>query len=442
MLDSAYLRSQPDEMRARLAARGVGAQDFDALLKLDKARRAAIGAAEELQQKQKQLARRISAAKAEGSAARGVEAAAKGEGADALRAEAAQLKTELRTAEAARRAADAAWHTAWEQIPNLPDPSVPPGEGADANQELRATPPRSKKPAPPAKTHDEIGAALGEMDFQRAARIAGSRFSVLFGGLARLERALGQFMLDLHVREHGYLEVSPPSLLREAALFGTGQLPHLKDDVFATTDGRYLSPTAEVQLSNLVRERIVPADELPLRMTALTPCFRAEAGAAGQDTRGMIRQHQFAKVELVSIVAPADAPTELERMTHCAETVLRQLELPYRVMLLCCGEMGFAAAKTYDLEVWLPGQKAWREISSCSWCTDFQARRMGARWRAPNARHTEFVHTLNGSALAVGRCLIAILENFHDGKGVAVPKVLHPYMQGLTWLPLPPQGKA
>jgi seryl-tRNA synthetase len=271
------------------------------------------------------------------------------------------------------------------------------------------------------------------MDFEAAARMSGARFVVLKGELARLERALGQFMLDFQTREHGYLEVAPPLLVRDQAVFGTGQLPKFADDLFHTTDARWLIPTAEVSLTNLVREQITPEEELPLRLTALTPCFRSEAGASGRDTRGMIRQHQFNKVELVSITTPEQSEAEHERMVGCAEAVLKRLELPFRTMLLCAGDMGFSARKTYDLEVWLPSEGRYREISSCSNCGDFQARRMDARAKKAGEKGARFVHTLNGSGLAVGRTLVAIMENYQDEGGrIAIPQALHPYLPGVT----------
>jgi seryl-tRNA synthetase len=279
----------------------------------------------------------------------------------------------------------------------------------------------------------DLGEALGLLDFEAAARMSGSRFTVLKGQLARLERALGQFMLDLQTGEHGYTEVSPPLLVRDEALFGTGQLPKFAEDQFHTTDGRWLIPTAEVSLTNLVREQITPEEELPLRLTALTPCFRSEAGASGRDTRGMIRQHQFQKVELVSITTPEQSQDEHERMVGCAETVLKRLELPFRTVLLCTGDMGFSARKTYDLEVWIPSEGRYREISSVSNCGDFQARRMDARTKAAGEKGTRFVHTLNGSGLAVGRALVAVMENYQDEGGrIAVPEALRPYTGGLT----------
>ncbi len=327
--------------------------------------------------------------------------------------------------------ADGAVRDALAALPNRLDPDVPPGADETSNVVLQPV------GEPPAfafwpREHFELGEALGLMDFEAAARIAGSRFTILRGALARLERALGQFMLDLHTGEHGYTEVSPPLLVNEAAVFGTNQLPKFADDLFKTTDGRWLIPTAEVPLTNLVNGQIVPVADLPIRVTALTDCFRKEAGAAGRDTRGMLRQHQFRKVELVSITAPDASDAEHERMTRCAETVLERLELPYRRVLLCAGDTGFGAAKTYDLEVWLPGQGAWREISSCSNTRDFQARRMNARLRGADGKPAGFVHTLNGSGVAVGRALIAVMENYQDeAGGITVPPVLRPYMGGL-----------
>jgi seryl-tRNA synthetase len=279
----------------------------------------------------------------------------------------------------------------------------------------------------------DLGAGLGLMDIEAAARMSGARFTVLKGPLARLERALGQFMLDMQTVENGYLEVSPPLLVRGAALYGTGQLPKFAEDLFHTTDDRWLIPTAEVSLTNLVAERLIPETELPLRFTALTPCFRSEAGASGRDTRGMIRQHQFNKVELVSITTPEQSDAEHERMVACAEAILKRLELPFRTVLLCTGDMGFSARKTYDLEVWMPSQNTYREISSCSNCGDFQARRLDARCRAPGEKGGRFVHTLNGSGLAVGRTLVALMETYQDeGGAIAIPQALHAYLPGLS----------
>jgi seryl-tRNA synthetase len=318
-------------------------------------------------------------------------------------------------------------------IPNLPAPEVPEGTDESGNVIVQT---HGEIPTLDfmAKEHADFGPALG-LDFESAQAVSGARFAYLRGQMARLSRALGQFMLDVQTNEFGFQEVAPPLLVRDEAAFGTGQLPKFKEDLFQTTDGRWLIPTAEVSLTNLVREKILTEAELPLRFTALTPCFRMEAGAAGRDTRGLIRQHQFDKVELVSVTTPEQSEAEHERMTQAAETILNRLKLPYRRMLLCAGDMGFTARKTYDLEVWLPGQQLYREISSVSNCGDFQARRMNARYRSPAEKGTKFVHTLNGSALAVGRALVAVLENYQQADGsVTVPEALLPYMGGLTRL--------
>jgi seryl-tRNA synthetase len=317
-------------------------------------------------------------------------------------------------------------------LPNILDNDVPPGRDESANAEIK-THGTLRNFAFAPKQHFEIGEALGLMDFGAAAKLSGARFTVLRGALARLERALGQFMLDTNVNEHGYQETAVPLLVNDAAMFGTGQLPKFAEDLFKTTDGRWLIPTAEVSLTNLVAGEILPHQKLPLRFTALTPCFRSEAGSAGRDVRGMLRQHQFQKVEMVSVTHPDDSAAEHERMTGCAETILEKLELPYRKMLLCAGDTGFSAAKTYDLEVWLPGQGTYREISSCSNTRAFQARRMNARYREADGKTIGFVHTLNGSGVAVGRALIAVLENYQNADGtVNVPDVLVPYMGGMT----------
>ncbi|MEP6786240.1 MAG: serine--tRNA ligase, partial [Sphingomonadales bacterium] len=318
-------------------------------------------------------------------------------------------------------------------LPNLPAADVPDGTDEDANVVVSEEGGRHSFNFPP-REHFDFGAALG-LDFESAQNVSGARFAYLRGPIARLSRALGQFMLDVHTTAYGYEEVAPPLLVRDEAVFGTAQLPKFADDLFRTTDGRWLIPTAEVSLTNLVRERILPDTELPIRFTALTPCFRSEAGAAGRDTRGLIRQHQFEKVELVSITTPDESDAEHERMTQAAENILDRLALPYRRMLLCTGDMGFSARKTYDLEVWLPGQDRYREISSCSNCGDFQARRMGARYRVTGEKGTRFVHTLNGSGVAVGRALVAVMENYQqEGGMVAVPEALIPYMGGATRL--------
>jgi seryl-tRNA synthetase len=318
-----------------------------------------------------------------------------------------------------------------ETLPNIPAADVPPGKDEHENVEVRRWGEPFAIAAP--KDHQALGEALGMMDFEAAARMSGSRFVVLKSQLARLERAIGQFMLDLQTDEHGYTEVNPPLLVNDAAAYGTDKLPKFASDLFQTTDGRWLIPTAEVPLTSLVMGQIVAEEELPLRLTALTPCFRSEAGASGRDTRGMIRQHQFNKVELVSITTPEQSADEHERMVACAEAVLKRLELPFRTMLLCAGDMGFGARKTYDLEVWIPSEGRYREISSCSNCGDFQARRMNARAKKAGEKGTRFIHSLNGSGLAVGRTLVAVMENYQDEGGrIAIPQALHRYLPGLT----------
>lgn len=350
------------------------------------------------------------------------------EGAAALKAEVEAIKVDLPAKEEAKRAADKVLVDMLATIPNLPVDEVP--QGADENDNAEVSRWGEPVEIANAREHFDIGAPLG-LDFESAQVVSGARFAYLRGGIARLNRAIGQFMLDTHTETFGYQEVVPPVLVRDDALFGTAQLPKFAEDLFATTDGRWLIPTAEVSLTNLVREQILDG-ELPLRFTALTLCFRSEAGAAGKDTRGLIRQHQFDKVELVSITTPEQSDAEHERMTGAAEHILQSLGLPYRRMLLCSGDMGFSARKTYDLEVWLPGQGKYREISSCSNCGDFQARRMNTRYRPAGEKGTKFVHTLNGSGLAVGRTLVAILENYQNEDGsVTIPEVLRPYMGGL-----------
>ena len=353
--------------------------------------------------------------------------------AESLKSEVAALKEKLPAEEQAERDRLAALQDILAALPNLPADDVPDGLDEEGNVEIaRWGTPRSFDFQP--LEHADFGPALG-LDFETAAKMSGARFAFLKGQMARLERALGQFMLDMQTGEPGYVECATPLMVRDEAAFGTTQLPKFREDLFQTTDGRWLISTSEMSLTNAVREEILPEADLPVRMTALTPCFRSEAGSAGRDTRGYIRQHQFWKVELVSIVRPEDADAELERKTRCAEAVLEALGLPYRKMLLCAGDMGFAARKTYDLEVWLPGQGAYREISSCSNCGDFQARRMNARFRRDGAKANEFVHTLNGSGLAVGRTLVAILENYQQADGsVDVPPALLPYMGGITRL--------
>jgi seryl-tRNA synthetase len=408
------------------------------LLAIDERRRAAILASEQAQARRNAASREIGDAKKAKDDAR----------ASKLMAEVAELKSTMPELELAAKAADEELATELAAIPNLPLDEVPDGADEHGNVQ-RAVFGKARHYGFAAKPHDDVGGALGYMDFEAAAKLSGARFVVLKKGLARLERAIGQFMLDLHTNEHGYAEINPPLLVRNDVMFGTGQLPKFEDDQFWAIKGELLVagdagrlkserlgliPTAEVSLTNLVRESIVDDKELPMRLTALTPCFRAEAGAAGRDTRGMIRQHQFTKVELVSITTPETSKDEHERMLSCAEEVLRRLDLHYRVMTLCAGDMGFSAQKTYDIEVWMPGQGdggAYREISSCSVCGDFQARRMDARYRGSDGK-PRFVHTLNGSGTAVGRALIAVMETYQQQDGsIAVPDVLQPYMGGL-----------
>src|SRR6202795_824933 len=427
---------KPTAFDQALGRRGLPPKAVE-LIGIDERRRHLITASEQAQARRNAASKEIGDAKKAKDDAR----AAK------LMAEVAELKTTMPQLEAAAKAADDELAKELAAIPTLPLDDVPDGVDEHGNVQRHVFGAvRNYAFAP--KPHDDLGGALGFMDFEAAAKLSGARFVVLKKGVARLERAIGQFMLDLHTNEHGYTEINPPLLVRDEVMFGTGQLPKFEDDQFwaikgellAAPDGRLqtdrlgLIPTAEVSLTNLVRESIVDEKELPMRLTALTPCFRAEAGAAGRDTRGMIRQHQFTKVELVSITTPETSKDEHERMLACAEEVLRQLDLHYRVMTLCAGDMGFAAQKTYDIEVWMPGQGeggAFREISSCSVCGDFQARRMDARYRGPDGK-PRFVHTLNGSGTAVGRALIAVMETYQQEDGsIAVPDVLQPYMGGL-----------
>ena len=421
MFDLKTIRDDPEGFDRGLERRGLAPRTPE-ILPLERQWREAQTRAEQLQAERNKLAREIGAAKAKGGDAHELlrrVAESKDEQAR-LEAEAGRLKTELDALLAG--------------IPNLPAEDVPDGKDETANQEIRKFgTPRQMNFA--AKDHVALGEALGEMDFARAGKLSGARFVVLRGGLARLERALGQFMLDLHTREFGYTEVSPPLLVRDETAFGTGQLPKFADDLFRTTTGLWLIPTAEVPLTNLVAGELMDEAALPQRYTAWTPCFRSEAGSAGRDTRGMLRQHQFYKVELVSITDQESSIAEHERMTQCAEEVLKRLDLPYRVMLLCAGDMGAAARKTYDIEVWLPGQNAYREISSCSNCGEYQARRMNARFRPKAGKGTRFVHTLNGSGLAVGRTLIAVLENHQQADGsIVLPAALRPFLGGLEIL--------
>ena len=426
MHDIRLIRENPTAFDAALARRGVEPQ-AQAILALDTQRRDVATRMQESQARRNEASKAIGAAMGKGDK----------DTAEALKAEVAALKTELPALEEQERDLTAALNAALAAHPNLPAPEVPEGEDEAGNIEVaRWGTPRSFDFTP--IEHADLGPALG-LDFETGAAISGARFTFLRGGMARLHRALAQFMLDRQTAENGYVECIPPLLVKDDAVFGTGQLPKFADDLFRTTDGRWLIPTAEVSLTNAVRDQILADAALPIRMTGLTPCFRSEAGAAGRDTRGFIRQHQFEKVELVSIARPEDSEAEHERMTQAAESVLQALDLPYRKMLLCSGDMGFTAKKTFDLEVWLPGQGAYREISSCSNCGDFQARRMNARYRPEGQKGTEFVHTLNGSGLAVGRTLVAVLENYQQSDGsVDVPEVLKPYMGGLTRLV--PQG--
>jgi seryl-tRNA synthetase len=456
MLDIRWIRENPEALDRALKNRGAEPQ-AGRLIALDEARRAAILKLEEAQ------ARRNAVSKDIGKAMAAKDTAT----AERLKAEVAALKDGMAAMEADQKAAEKTLEDALAIVPNVPLDDVPVGADEHANVRYREW---GKAPAIQSpKEHYELGEALKQMDFEAAAKLSGSRFTVLKKGLARLERALGQFMLDLHTEEHGYTEVQPPILVRDDAMFGTAQLPKFREDQFLATNdalfrdafnqavdefdsqegvpgGRidyrvgelmraknfWLIPTAEVPLTNLVRESIVSEEELPLRFTALTPCFRSEAGAAGRDTRGMLRQHQFDKVELVSITTPEQSRDEHERMLSCAEAVLRKLDLHYRVMTLSTGDMGFASQKTYDIEVWLPGQGTYREISSCSVCGDFQARRMQARYRPRGGKNVHLVHTLNGSGVAVGRALIAVMENYQNPDGsIAVPAALRKYMNGV-----------
>jgi seryl-tRNA synthetase len=460
MHDIKWIREHPEAFDRGLARRGL-AGEAKKLIEIDEQRRAAIGKAEVAQ------ARRNAASKEIGEAKKRKDEAA----AAKIMAEVAELKSTIPALEADEKKLSKELDAALAQLPNLPADDVPDGNDANDNVEHHRFGARRDYGFTP-KQHFDLGEGLGQMDFETAAKLSGARFVVLKRGLARLERALAQFMLDMHTGEHGYTEVSPPLLVRDDVMFGTAQLPKFAEDQFSAwrevslreridraiendrrmhavrdptgdvdiyvdvadepkTERLWLIPTAEVPLTNLVRESILDEAELPLRFTACTPCFRAEAGAAGKDTRGMIRQHQFTKVELVSIAAPEQSKDEHERMLSCAEEVLRRLELPYRVVTLCAGDMGFPAQKTYDIEVWLPGQGAYREISSCSNCGEFQARRMSTRYRTREGRQVRHVHTLNGSGVAVGRALVAVLENYQQQDGsIAVPDALQPYMGG------------
>ncbi|WP_313919774.1 serine--tRNA ligase [Tahibacter sp.] len=421
MLDPALLRGQLDAVAERLATRGY-VLDTAAIEALETRRKAVQVETQELQNRRNTLSKQIGMAKG------------KGEDASALMAEVGGIGDALKANEAHLAEVQQQLAAVVQGIPNLPHESVPQGADESANVEQhRWGTPRTFDFG--VRDHVDLGARKGWLDGDAGAKLSGARFTVLRGELARLHRALAQFMLDLHSNSHGYLETNVPLIVNAESMLGTGQLPKFEEDLFSTAVGesnRYLIPTSEVPLTNLVRDSIVEADSLPQRYTAHSMCFRAEAGSHGRDTRGMIRQHQFEKVELVSIAKPADSDAEHERMTRCAEKVLEALELPYRRMLLCTGDMGFAAIKTFDLDVWLPSQGTYREISSCSNCGDFQARRMLARWRNPETGKPELVHTLNGSGVAVGRAMIAVMENYQQADGsIGIPAVLRPYMGGV-----------
>ena len=422
MHDIKSIRENPEAFDAGLARRGLEPLS-GAILALDAERRAVATRMQEAQSRRNDASKLIGAAMGRGDK----------DEAERLKAEVAELKDTLPALETQERELTQRLQDELAIIPNMPLPEVPDGEDEGGNVEVsRWGTPRSFDFAP--KEHADLGPALG-LDFETGALLSGARFTFLRGQMARLQRAIGQFMVDHQTSVNGYTECNTPVLVRDETMYGTDKLPKFAEDSFRTTDGRWLIPTSEVSLTGSVMGQILDASALPMRMTALTLCFRSEAGAAGKDTRGFIRQHQFEKCELVSVVRPEDSAAEHERMTGAAESILQALDLPYRKVLLCTGDMGFGARKTYDLEVWLPGQNAFREISSCSNCGDFQARRMNARYRPEGAKGTEFVHTLNGSGLAVGRTLVAVLENYQQEDGsVTVPKALLPYMGGITAL--------
>ncbi len=419
MFDIRAIRENPKQFDAGWARRGLEAQT-PAILAMDEERRAVQTELQELQAERNEKSKSIGKIKAEGGDA------------DAVMAEVSAIKKKMGELEENERGIADRLNQHLAALPNVMASDVPDGASEDDNVELRKVGEIKSASGP---DHVEIGEALGQLDFETAAKMSGSRFVMLSGGIARMERALAQFMLDTHTAEHGYTEVSPPLLVRDNALYGTGQLPKFAEDLFRSKDtDHWLIPTAEVPLTNIVAESIIEDDgSLPRRYTAFSACFRSEAGSAGKDTRGMLRQHQFYKVEMVSITTPEESAAEHERMTECAENILKKLELPFRTVTLCSGDTGFGAQKTYDIEVWLPGQETYREISSCSNCGDFQARRMNARYRPEGEKKTRFVHTLNGSGVAVGRALIAVMENYYDAAdgGVFVPEVLKPYMGGV-----------
>ena len=417
MYDLKWVRDNPDDFDDGLKRRG-GHPLSRSLLSLDKEHRSVQVELQALQARRNEVSRQVGLARRAGEAA------------DDLIQVVSDIKSDMSNLEQRETALAEELQSFLADIPNRPADDVPVGTDEQHNHCLRTVGTRPVFDFTPREHFDIQGVGDG-MDFERAAQLSGARFVFLKGQIARLHRALAQFMLDLHVEEHGYQEVITPLLVRDSTMYGTGQLPKFAEDSYRTDEGQWLIPTSEVTLTNMVRDQIVSAESLPLRMTAHSNCFRSEAGSAGRDTRGMLRQHQFEKVEMVSIVHPDDSDSELERMTGCAEEVLKRLGLAYRVVVLCTGDMGFSARKTYDIEVWLPGQNSYREISSCSICGDFQARRMKARFRCGQSGKTRFLHTLNGSGVAVGRCLIAVLENYQRADGsVSIPKVLQPYMKG------------
>jgi len=421
MFDIKWIKENPKAFDEAMNLRGLEPQ-AQMLIDLDDKRRAHVSKLQDAQEERNRASKEIGKAKGSGDE----------EAAQKAIAEVAKLKSFLQSGEEEEKLLSKAVTDAMSVLPNIPYPDVPVGNDEGDNVEIRVSGDKPDLGFAP-KEHFELGEALGQMDFDTAAKLSGSRFVLLNNGLARMERALGQFMLDLHTSEHGYAEVSPPVLVREEVLFGVGNLPKFEDDLFKTTDGRWMIPTSEAPLTNIVREEIVAGDYLPRRYTALTPCFRAEAGSAGRDTRGMLRQHQFSKVEMVSITDADSSTAEHERMLSCAEEVLKRLGLHYRVVTLCTGDLGFSAHKTYDIEVWLPGQNAYREISSCSVCGDFQARRMNARYRIEGDKQLRYCHTLNGSGIAVGRALIAVMENYQNEDGsIRVPQALGQYMGGVS----------
>ena len=422
MHDIRAIRENPTDFDVAMKRRGYEESQSSVILDLDEKRRAVQTELQVVQQERNEKSKEIGKIKSQGGDAQ------------VIMDEVSALKEKMGALEEDDRALGEELKTIMSSLPNIMKDDVPDGADEDENVEIKTWgEPKGNNGDVDSLEHYEIGENLGMMDFETAAKLSGSRFVVLRGKLARLERALAQFMLDTQTDKNGYTECSPPLLVNTDVMYGTGQLPKFQDDQFETTDGRWLVPTAEVVLTNFVREEIVEADSLPRRYTAFTPCFRKEAGSAGKDTRGMLRQHQFYKVEMVSITHPDESDAEHERMLKCAEGVLEALEIPYRTIVLCSGDTGFGARKTFDIEAWMPGQNTYREISSCSTCGDFQARRMNARFKAKGEKKAQFVHTLNGSGLAVGRCLIAVMENYYDPTdgGIFIPEVLKPYMGGL-----------